>query len=82
MKKLKTHYAIILVITAYFLLNGFIPREEKIVVHYGTMQFYSWELYATELQSEGYTLEASTKIAMVEFKLLPVDEDYLGLKED
>lgn len=82
MKKLKTHYTIILVITAYFLLNGFIPREDKISVRYGSVEFYSWELYATELQSEGYTPEASTKIAKVEFKLLPVDEDYLGLKED
>jgi hypothetical protein len=82
MKKLKTHYAIILLITAYFLFNGCLPRKSEIVVHYGAMQFYSWELYATELQSEGYTLAASTKIAKVEFKLLPVDEDYTALIED
>ncbi len=82
MKKLKTHYAIIIVFAAYFLLNWFIPKEDKIVVHYGAMRFYSWELYATELRSEGYTLEASTKIAKVEFKLLPIDEDYTALIED
>ncbi len=82
MKKLKTHYAIILIITAYFLFNGCIPRKSEIVVQYGVNEFHSWELYAAELQSEGYSPEASTKIAKVEFKLLPIDEDYTALKED
>ena len=30
MKKLKTHYAIILLMAAYFLLNGFIPRKAEL----------------------------------------------------
>jgi len=72
MKKLKTHYAILLLITAYFLFNGCIHRiEEK-----------DWQKYAIELQSEGYTIEASEKIAKVEFGVLPIDEDYTALKED
>lgn len=82
MKKLKTHYAIILIITAYFLFNGCIPRKSEIVVQYGQNEFHSWELYATELQNEGYTPEASQKIAKVEFGVLPIDEDYTALKED
>jgi len=72
MKKLKTHYAIILIITAYFLFNGCIPREQE----------KDWQTYAIELQSEGYTIEASEKIAKVEFGVLPIDEDYKGLIED
>jgi hypothetical protein len=82
MKKLKTHYAIIILITAYFLFNGCIPRQKEIVVQYGVNEFYSWELYAAELQSEGYTKLAANKIAMVEFGVLPIDEDYKGLIED
>jgi hypothetical protein len=82
MQKLKTQIIIGILLTVYFLINGFIPREKEIVVNYGAMEFHSWELYAKELQNEGYTHEASTKIAKVEFKLLPIDEDYLGLKED
>lgn len=64
------------------MLNGLIPRNSEITVKYGVKEFHSWELYAKELQNEGYTPEASTKIAKVEFKLLPIDEDYTALKED
>jgi hypothetical protein len=72
MKKLKTHYAIILFITAYFLFNGCINRTEE----------KDWQKYAIELQNEGYTVKASEHIAKVEFKLLPIDEEYIGLIED
>jgi hypothetical protein len=82
MKKLKTHYAIILIITAYFLFNGCIPRQKEIVVQYGVNEFHSWELYANELQIEGYSRVSAEHIAKVEFKLLPIDEDYTALKED
>jgi len=82
MKKLKTHYAIIILITAYFLFNGCIPRKSEIVVQYGVNEFHSWELYANELESEGYSRVSADKIAKVEFKLLPIDEDYKGLIED
>jgi hypothetical protein len=82
MKKLKTHYAIILIITAYFLFNGCIPRKSEIVVQYGQSEFYSWELYSNELQIEGYSRVSAEHIAKVEFKLLPIDEDYTALKED
>lgn len=82
MQKLKTQIAIGVLITAYFLFNGCIPRQNEIVVQYGVNEFHSWELYANELQNEGYTPEASAKIAKVEFKLLPIDEEYTGLIED
>lgn len=82
MKKLKTHYVIILVITAYFSFNGCIPRKSEIVVQYGVFEFHSWELYSNMLESEGYSKLASNKIALVEFGFLPVDEDYTGLIED
>jgi len=82
MQKLKTQIAIGIVITAYFLLNGFIPRNSEITVKYGVKEFHSWELYATELQNEGYTPEASRKIAKVDFGVLPIDEEYKGLIED
>lgn len=72
MKKLKTHYAIIILITAYFLFNGCIPREQE----------KDWQTYAIELQSEGYSKLASEKIAKVEYGVLPIDEDYTALKED
>lgn len=82
MKKLKTHYAILTVITAYFLFNGLIPRKEEITVQYGQNEFYSWELYASELQSEGHTKLAAEKLAKVEFGLLPIDKEYTSLIED
>ena len=82
MKKLKTHYAIILLITAYFLFNGCIPRKQEITVQYGQFEFHSWKPYSNMLESEGYTKQEANKIAFVEFGLLPVDEDYTGLIED
>jgi hypothetical protein len=72
MKKLKTHYAVMIIITAYFFLNGCIDRKEE----------KDWQLYAIELQNEGYTVKASEHIAKVEFGLLPIDEEYNGLIED
>jgi len=82
MKKLKTHYVILTIVTAYFLFNGCINRKNEIVVTYGNMQFHSWELYANELQLEGYSKVSADKIAKVEFKLLPIDEEYKALIED
>lgn len=34
------------------------------------------------LQNEGYSKEAATHIAQVEFKLIPEDEEYIALMED
>jgi hypothetical protein len=82
MKKLKTHYAILTIVTAYFLFNGCINRNEEITVQYGLNEFHSWELYSNELQIEGYSKVSADKIAKVEFKLLPIDEEYKGLIED
>jgi len=82
MKKLKTHYAILTIVTAYFLFNGCINRTEEITVQYGQNEFHSWELYSNELQLEGYSKVSADKIAKVEFKLLPIDEEYKGLIED
>lgn len=82
MKKLKTHYIILILIAAYFLFNGCIPRKSEIVVQYGQNEFNSWELYAAELQSEGYSKVSADHIAKVEFGVLPIDEDYTALKED
>ena len=82
MKKLKTQYIILTLITAYFLLNGLIPRKEEISVQYGQNTFHSWELYAKELHEEGYSKESAEHIAKVEFKLLPIDKEYNSLIED
>jgi len=82
MKKLKTHYAILTIVTAYFLFNGCINRTEEITVQYGVNEFHSWELYSNELQLEGYSKVSADKIAKVEFKLLPIDEEYTELIED
>jgi len=82
MKKLKTHYAILTIVTAYFLFNGCINRTEEITVKYGVNEFHSWELYSNELQIEGYSKVSADKIAKVEFKLLPIDEEYKELIED
>lgn len=82
MRKLKTQYAILMLITAYFLFNGCIPRKSEIVVTYGVNEFHSWELYAAELKSEGYSKVSAEHIAKVEFGVLPIDEDYKELIED
>ena len=71
MKKLKTQYIILSIITAYFLLNGFIPRTNEVLT-----------AKVAYLMNEGYTEKAATKIAKVELRLLPVDEDYISLMED
>lgn len=41
-----------------------------------------WRVYALDLQEQGYTKEASEHIAKVEFKIIPVDEEYISLMED
>jgi len=82
MKKLKTHYAILTIVTAYFLFNGCINRKSEITVQYGVNEFHSWELYSNELQIEGYSRVSADKIAKVEFGVLPIDEEYTGLIED
>jgi len=82
MQKIKTQITIGVLITAYFLFNGCINRTEEITVQYGQNEFHSWELYSNELQLEGYSKVSADKIAKVEFKLLPIDEDYTALKED
>jgi hypothetical protein len=71
MKKLKTQYIILSLIAAYFLLNGFIPRPNEVLT-----------AKVAYLMNEGYTEKAATKIAKVELRLLPVDEDYISLMED
>ena len=82
MKKLKTHYAIILLITAYFLFNGCLPRKSEIIVQYGQNEFRSWQLYAIDLQNEGYSIEASEKIAKTDYNIIPMDQEYNDLIED
>jgi len=51
--KAKTQITFIIVLAAYFLLNGFIPRKENNV----------WQSYAIELQNEGWSQTASEHIA-------------------
>jgi len=71
MKKLRTHYIILILTASYFMFNGCLPRETN-----------NWQKYAIELQSEGWSVKASEHIAKVEFKILPIDEEYNGYKED
>jgi len=71
MKK-STQITFIIVVAAYFLLNGFIPRNEKT----------DWQEYAIELQGEGWTKTVSEHIAKVEFKIIPEDSLYIAYLED
>lgn len=90
MKKLRTQYIILAIISTYFLLNGCIPREVETnqtepisVVQYGFLKFNHWRAYADYLElEEGYSTEASEKIAKVQFDLIRADEDYKALMED
>jgi len=72
MKKQKPQIIFIIVLAFYFLLNGFIPRTEK----------KDWQLYAIELQGEGWSKEASEHIAKVEFKIIPEDSLSIAYLED
>jgi len=62
----------IIVLGIYFLFNGCLPRTEK----------KDWQLYAIELQGEGWSKEASEHIAKVEFKIIPEDSLYIAYMED
>ena len=68
--KLKPQIVFIVVVAMYFLLNGFLPSEEK------------WEEDAKNLQEIGYSVEASSHIAKVENGIVPIDAEYVGLMED
>jgi len=70
--KAKTQITFIAIAAAYFLLNGFIPRNE----------IKDWQLYAIELQNEGWSEKASNHIAKVEFKIIPEDSLYVAYMED
>jgi len=70
--KAKTQITFILVVAAYFLLNGFIPRKQN----------NAWQKYAIELQNEGWSKEASEHIAKVEFNIIPEDSLYMAYMED
>lgn len=72
MKKQKPQIVFIIVLAAYFLLNGFISRNEKI----------NWQIYANELQAEGWSKKAADHIAKVEFNIIPEDSLYLAYMED
>lgn len=82
MKKLKTHYLILIVCSAYFLLNGCIPRTEEIIPPKVSNNYEFWQLYAIDLQSEGYSIEASEKIAKTDYNIIPMDQEYNDLIED
>ena len=70
--KQKPQIIFIIVLGIYFLFNGCLPRNEK----------KDWQLYAIELQNEGWSEKAAVKIAKVELGVLPIDEEYNGYKED
>jgi len=70
--KAKTQILFIAIVGAYFLLNGFIPRKH----------FNPWQIYAIELQEQGWSKKASEHIAKVEFKIIPEDSIYIGYMED
>ncbi|TDD77156.1 hypothetical protein [Flavobacterium caseinilyticum] len=72
MKKLTTHYIILILIASYFMFNGCINRTPA----------NDWKAYANDLQSEGWSIEAAEHIAKVEFKILPIDEEYTAYIED
>lgn len=72
MQKQKTQIVFIVVVAVYFLFNGCLPRNEK----------KGWQLYAIELQNEGWSEKAAVKIAKVELGVFPVDEEYTAYKED
>ena len=44
--------------------------------------FSDWKLYALDLEEQGYSREASEHISKVEFKMIPLDFEYVALMED
>lgn len=71
MKKLNSQYIILIVAGAYFLLNGLIPRENKILTE-----------KVNYLINEGYQPKAAEHIAKVQLKLIPEDAEYTAYMED
>lgn len=72
MKKQKHQIIFIIILAAYFLLNGAIPRETKT----------NWKTLSKELQDEGWRQSAADHIAKVEFKIIPEDSLYIAYMED
>lgn len=72
MKKQKPQIVFIIVLAAYFLLNGLIPRKENKV----------FQSYSNELQAEGWSKAAADHIAKVELKLIQEDSLYMAYMED
>ena len=70
--KAKYQIAFLIVVGAYFLLNGLIPRNENI----------NWQMYSNELQQDGQTKKAADHIAKVEYKPIPEDSLYISYMED
>jgi len=70
--KQKPQIIFIIVLAAYFLLNGLIPRKEN----------NDLQMYSNELQREGWSKKAADHIAKVEFKIIPEDSLYLAYMED
>jgi hypothetical protein len=68
----KYQIAFLIVVGAYFLLNGLIPRNENI----------NWQMYSNELQQDGWTKKAADHIAKVKYKLIPEDSIYTSYMED
>ena len=68
--KLKPQIVFIVIVAMYFLINGFLPREEK------------WQVDSKNLQEIGYSVQASNHIAKVENGIVPIDAEYVGLMED
>lgn len=74
MKKQSTQIKFLMIVAAYFLLNGCIPREVQ------TRE--QWQVYAQELERDGYSIKAAQHIAKVEFNIIPADDFYTALIED
>lgn len=71
MKKLKTQYIILSLITCYFLLNGIIPRPNEVLT-----------AKVAYLMNEGYSRVSAEHIAKVDLKIISKDADYIALMED
>jgi hypothetical protein len=83
MKSFTTFERLLIIISICLILGGITTELYRIDRHNALVKRVDGlNAKIKHLQNEGYSVEASKKIALVELGFIPVDAEYKALKED